>query len=115
MQFTQRYWIIAASLLSLVLGTSVGQAQPAKLLPNDTELIATINLAQVLKSEAVKTNKEILDGVKAYMTKFLDDKELSKYLKKADVDVFRDLHSMTVAVPGAGGPRNFVVLEGKLG
>jgi len=114
MQFTRRFWIAASCTLSVLFGSSFAQAQQTKVLPNDTEMIITINLAQILKSDVVKANKAIVEVVKAKVTEALDDKEISKYLKKADFDLFRDLHSITFAIPGGNRtPQDgFILLEG---
>lgn len=114
MQFARRLWIAAVGLLVSAVAV---QAQPTKLLPADTEMIVTINLQQMLKSEVAKANKTIIDLAKGKIEEGLEDKGVGKWLKKADFDLFRDLNSVTFAIPG-GDKRNpqedgFIILEGK--
>jgi hypothetical protein len=112
MQLARRLWIAAACALALIVG-STAQAQSTKLLPNDTEMVVTINLQQILKSELAKSNKELVDIAKAKVTDQLEEKGLDKWLKKADFDVFKDLGSITVAVPGARNLDEYlIVIEG---
>ena len=89
------------------------QAQGTKILPADTELVVTVNLQQILKSEVFKANKTLVDIAKAKITEVLDDKEVGKYLKKANFDIFKDLSSVTVGYP-AGRAENeaFLLLQG---
>jgi hypothetical protein len=112
MQFARRSWIIAACALSLLLGSSAVQAQQTKLLPNDAEMIVTFNLQQILKSEALKSDqaKLVLEMAKTKVTEFLDDKGLRKWLKQADFDLFKDLHSVTFT--GRNPEEGFILLEG---
>lgn len=110
--FLARRFLIAAACVMLI--ASAAPAQNLKLLPNDTEMIMTINLQQMLKSEVAKSNKALLDIAKAKITEGLDDKDVGKYLKKANFDIFADLSSITFAVPGGRNPDEFFVLiEGK--
>jgi hypothetical protein len=111
MQFTRRLWIAA---LCLFVGASAAPAQQIKVLPADTELIFTINIQQMLKSEVAKEYKILIDLAKGKIEEALEDKGLAKHLKKADFDLFRDLASITVAVPGERNPEEgFILLEGK--
>ncbi|MBI2808618.1 MAG: hypothetical protein HYX68_26820 [Planctomycetes bacterium] len=114
MQFARRILVATACALGLLVTVSVGRAQPIALLPNDTELIVTINFQQILKSEVVKANKTLIDLAKGKIEEQLDDKGVSKWLKKADFDLFRDLSSVTFAVPGGRNPQEgIILLEGK--
>lgn len=113
MQFSRRIWIASACMLGLLVSATTASAQATKLLPNDTELIVTFNLQQMLKSEVAKANKTIIDIAKAKIEEQLDDKGVTKHLKKADFDLFRDLSSVTIAVPGGRSPEEaFILLEG---
>jgi hypothetical protein len=116
MQFARRLCIAAACTLSLLLSASAAQAQQTKLLPNDTEMIVTFNVQQILKSELLKGDqaKVIVEMVKSKVTEVLDDKGIAKWLKQADFDLFQDLHRITFAIPGGRNPEEgFIVLEGK--
>lgn len=115
MRFARHFWIAAVCTFGLLVSTSAVQAQNTKLLPNDTELVLTFNLAQILKSDVVTKNDLIVGIAKAKIKDLLDEKGIAKFLEKADFELFRDLHSITIAVPG--GNRNpedsFIVIEGK--
>ncbi len=116
MQFARRFCIAAACTLGLLLSASAAQAQPTKLLPNDTEMIVTFNVQQILKSELLKGDqaKVIVEMVKTKVTEVLDDKGIAKWLKQADFDLFQDIHRITFAIPGGRNPEEgFIVLEGK--
>src|SRR5262249_29590367 len=67
------------------------------------------------KSEIAKSNKELVDVIKAKISDQLEEKGLAKWLKKAEFDVFKDLNSVTTAVSGArrlGLDELFTVIEG---
>jgi hypothetical protein len=113
MQMIRRSWIAA---LCLLVGASTAPAQQLKLLPGDTEMILTFNVQQLLKSEVAnaKESKLLVDLAKGKIEEQLEDKGLAKHLKKADFDLFRDLSSITIAVPGGRNPEDgFILLEGK--
>jgi hypothetical protein len=115
MQFARRFCIAAVCTVGLLLGTSAAQAQQTKLLPNDTEMIVTFNLQQILKSEVLKTDQaKLLIGLaKGKISEALDENPLGKYLKTAEFDLFKDLHIITFAVPGGRNPEDgFIILEG---
>jgi hypothetical protein len=113
MQVARRLMVAAVCTLGLLAGTSA-QAQNTKLLPNDTEMIVALNLGQILQSDVIKKNELIVNLVKGKIEDALDDNGLTKWFKKADFDLFRDLASVTVAVPG--GKRapgdSLILLEG---
>ena len=109
----RRFWFAAVCTLALFVSATAAQAQAIKLLPNDTELIVTVNLQQILKSEVVKANQAILDLVKAKITEKLEEKGVDKHLNKAGFDLYKDLTSITVAIPGGrDSGEGFIVLEG---
>src|SRR5262245_32875749 len=113
MRFARRLWIAAACMLAVLVAAPAVQAQGTKLLPADTELVVTINLQQVLKSEVFKSNKTLVDLAKAKIMEQLDEKEIGKYLKKANFDIFKDLSSVTISVPNRTNVEEaFILLEG---
>ncbi len=113
MQFARRLFIAAALGVSLFVGAAAAQAQATKILPADTEMVLTINLKQILGSEVAKSNKLLLDLAKGKIQEQLDEKGVAEHLKKADFDLFRDLTSITVGIPGGRDPKEaFIVLEG---
>jgi hypothetical protein len=113
MQIARRIWTAAVCALGVLAIANAAQAQATKLLPNDTELVATVNLKQILKSDVAQGNKLIVDLVKGKVSDMLEEKGFDKWLNKAGFDVFRDLATMTVAVPTRGQGELFIVLEGK--
>jgi len=116
MQLARRLWIAAACTLAVLIAAPSVQAQATKILPADTELVFTLNLQQMLKSEVLKTDqaKTLIELAKGKINEQLDEKGVGKYLKKAGFDIYKDLSSVTVAVPG--GTRNpedgVIVIEG---
>lgn len=114
MRFLRNNLIAALAGLAVVLGAANAQAQQLKLLPSDTELILTVNLQQILKSEILKSNKALVDTLKEKLAGQLEDKGVAKYLQKADFDLFRDLKSVTLGIPGGARPPQeaFIILDG---
>lgn len=115
MQFARRFWIAAVCTVSVLVAVPAVQAQATKILPADTELVMTINFQQILKSEILKTDqaKTLIELAKGKINEQLDDKGVSKYLKKAEFDLFKDLTSLTVGVPGGrNSDEGFIVIEG---
>jgi hypothetical protein len=117
MLFARRFWMAAVCALGVLVSATAAQAQATKLLPNDSELIVTINLQQILKSDVAKVKvlgTTLSEAAKAKIGEILEEKGLEKWLKKADFDLFRDLSSMTIAIPSGRPPEEgFIVLEGK--
>ena len=116
MQMARRFLIASVCTFILLVGTAASAqetALSAKLLPNDTEMIFTTNLQQILKSEVLKDKKEIIGAAKAAVAGALEQKGVDKYLKTAGFDVFTDLTSLTVAVPGGRNPEeSFIIVTG---
>jgi hypothetical protein len=79
-----------------------------KLLPNDTEVISTINVKQILDSALVK--KVGLDRVKDAIK---SQEMAQKVLDQLGFDPFKDLDSITVAGPGGNEPdKGLVIVKG---
>ena len=100
MRFTRPFWMVAVGVIGLLSAASAAQAQHTRLLPNDTEMVFSINLQQILKSDVVTKNEFLFGFVKGKIEETLKDKGITKFLEKADFDLFRDLHSITMSVPG---------------
>jgi hypothetical protein len=114
MQMVRRCCLVAVTALAVLIGAASAQAQATKLLPNDTELVLTINLKQILTSEVAKANKTLLDFAKQAIEQKLEDNPSSKYLKKANFNFLTDLHSISVAMPvGRDFGEGMIVLQGK--
>jgi hypothetical protein len=57
--------------------------------------------------------KLIIGLAKQKITEGLEEKGVDKWLKKANFDLFKDLHSITFAIPGDRNPEEgFILLEG---
>ena len=115
MQLTRRLWIAAACTLAVLAAAPAVKAQNTKILPADTELVMSFNVKQILTSELLKGDqaKTILALAKGKIEEQLDEKGVLKYLKKADFDIFRDLTSVTMAIPGGRSPEEgFILLDG---
>jgi hypothetical protein len=114
MQIAQRLFVAAVCALGLLIGTTAAQAQNTKLLPNDTEMIVALNLGQILQSDLIKKNELIVNLVKGKIEDGLDSQGVSKWFEKAGFDLFRDLSSVTIAVPGGKRDQSeaFFLLEG---
>lgn len=123
MRIVRRSGMAVLCALGILAGGSAAQAQAnkfsaGKYLPNDTELVATVNLQQILQSDVAKSNKFLIDLIKSKVNDSLEDKGLDKWLSKAGFDLFRDLSRVTL-VPDSNGAANFsdalrlIILEGK--
>ena len=91
---------------------SSAHAADSKLLPDDTEIVFSINVQQILGSELVKANKEVMDQLKFALVNDAGDDAadvFKKYLKTSGFDIFHDLHSVTVAGNGGKEPTVFIV------
>src|SRR5262249_44076162 len=106
MRTLHRTWLVALAMGLAAISTAT--ALEPKYLPNDTELVFTVNLRQILDSELFKANK---DPVKAAIENQAGDNLVLKYLKSAGFDVFRDLQSVTITNNGGKEP-TAIIIEG---
>jgi len=114
--------MIRKRVLGLIVGVTaltLWAAQPAaaaesKYLPDNTEIVFSVNLKQILESELVKANKDAVNQARAMLENSLGDEKAMKYLKALGFDPFKDLHSVTVASGPTKDPEAlFAVIEGK--
>jgi predicted transcriptional regulator len=112
MMTSRRVWpaLLVTALATTLAFSSVQGADP-KLLPKDTEIIFSVNLKQILDSELVKTYQKTVEQGKKELETQIGDNPILKYLKSAGFDVFRDLHSITVAGNGGKEPTS-IIIEG---
>jgi hypothetical protein len=106
-----RVWLAG---LALVVAAFASQASAAdlKYLPDDTEIILNINFKQILNSDLVKAQKDVLAQIKQKIEENIPG-EAEKYLKMIGFDLFRDLGSITVGLPGKKDPdASFTIIEG---
>jgi hypothetical protein len=107
---SRRAWQVAMVVALGGLATfSTVRAADSKYLPNDTEIVFTINLKQILDSDLVKANKDALNQAKAQLENQAGDNPALKYLKAAGFDIFRDLHSITMASNGSKDPTAILI------
>ena len=109
MQLARRArWAVVA--LALGIAPAAAPAADPKLLPKGTEVVISVNLQQILQSEAAKANKELVDQAKFLVESGLADKGVAKHLERAGFDLFRDLHRITFASPGRNKPQEGLLL-----
>jgi len=115
MKLSRRLWTAAGlGLFGMLLAVAPAGAVDPKMLPNDTEVIFTINFRQILNSEVAKGNKELVDLAKQMLSGKLDENGAGKYLEKLGFDMFKDLDSITIASPGSKNPESLMIfIEGK--
>ena len=89
------------SLVALSATAVPAPGVEAKYLPSDTELVISVNVKQMLGSEVAKNYRDAIGQLKGYLEDQIQNHPAAKYLERAGFDVFRDLHSVTVASNGA--------------
>jgi hypothetical protein len=109
MRFLRAGLILGAAIACFA--ASVGAVEP-KLLPNNTEIILTVNVKQILESEVVKGQQDLVKQVKAGLQSQIPA-DAHKYLEKIGIDPFKDIDSVTVAHPGSKDPdATVLIIEG---
>src|SRR2546423_12266153 len=84
--------VVGLALAGLLLSAPVRAAEVEKLLPNDSEIILTINVKQMLHSPLVQ--KLPLDKLKQVLK---SQDEVQKVLTELNFDPFSDIESLTIA------------------
>jgi hypothetical protein len=103
-------------LLGLAGGLSAARAQavPTPCLPSDTEVIVTINVQQLINSDVVKGNPQLLQHARSVLESKLQDTGAMQYLEKAGIDLYKNIKSVTFAGPGSKDADKLVlIVEGK--
>jgi hypothetical protein len=113
MMRASRMFVAGLALVAVMLASRVSASDP-KYLPDDTELLLTINVKQMLDSDLVKSQKDKLEQIKKLIQEKLPgDNQAQKYLEKAGFDPFKDFGSLTFAMPASKDPENiFVLVDG---
>jgi hypothetical protein len=101
-----------AGVLGIALIASPTQAIDPGLLPPDTELVVNINLRQILNSDLATSNSDVVRQLKTAAETYLADAEVQRWLEKCDLDLFRDVNTVTVTLSGGRRP-DFLIVEGK--
>lgn len=112
-RFFRAAWTLTAlTITSLVLGSSSARAVDVdKLVPADSENIATIQFKQILEAPILK--KFGVDGLLRLAVE--SNEEAQKVIKATGINPFTDLDSLTIGSSGnpEKGIKAFVVLRGK--
>jgi len=108
-------WAILVLAIPVVVGTSLLRAQEApgdgeKWLANDSEIVVSVNVKQMLNSAAVK--KEGLEPLKGLIA---GNEHLKAVLDAIGLDPLKDLHSITLSgsATSAKDVKALVVVRGK--
>ncbi|MBI3412386.1 MAG: hypothetical protein HY040_29040 [Planctomycetes bacterium] len=97
--------------LTVITALATGaRASDPKYLPGNTEWALTINIKQLLESPLATANKETLATFKTHIMDKLKDEGVAQILKDVGFDIFKDLHSVTIA--GSGKEPEFALLQG---
>jgi hypothetical protein len=107
-----RVWL-AGLVLAMAAFATQARAADLKYLADDTEVILTINFKQILDSELVKGQKDVIAQIRQQIENNTPG-EAEKYLKEVGFDLFRDLVSITVAGPGGkkDDDKGLIIIEG---
>jgi hypothetical protein len=108
-------WLAALGLAALVIAAPARAQESHKYLPNDAEMIATLNFTQILESELAKTHKEQVDMLKGLLDNAIQNNEQArKYLESLGFDPFRHFQRITVAAAASIDPeKGLAIIEGK--
>jgi hypothetical protein len=103
---------VASWSVILALATALGTAraaEPDRFLPDDTDIVIAVNVRQILDSPLVQ--KYGLEWLRNFVREKAD---VQKTLESLGFDPFKDLHTLTVGMPGvADSERAFCVLHGR--
>jgi hypothetical protein len=104
-----------AALLALLLTTPALAGENDRYLPENTELVLRLQVRDLLDVPALKNDKDTLARAKKLVLRLASDYEQAlQHLDAAGVDLYRDVQTVTVALPGdADGNKAFLVVEGK--
>ena len=98
-------------LAGLCWSAGSGWAVESKLLPANTEVVFTVNVRQILESEVVKAQKDVIESVKQTLKGQLPiDEQIMKYFEEVGFDPYKHLISVTVAHSGTGKGENALLL-----
>src|SRR5207237_976656 len=99
-------WLLACALLALALPARAAEVN--KYLPDDTEMVLSLNVKQMIDSPLFQ--KLALEHVKAVIKA---NDEASKMLEALGFDPFKDLTGLTMALSNLGpDPKLFVIAQG---
>jgi hypothetical protein len=112
-----RLVLLAAVGLAAALVAAPARAgqESHKYVPDDAEMITTLNFRQILESQLAKTHKDKVDQAKGLLEFAVQNNvEAKRYLEALGFDLFRDFNSITVAAAASANPEKaLIVIEGK--
>jgi hypothetical protein len=101
--------VLGLALAALFLAVPARAAEVDKLLPNDTEVLITINVKQIIDSTLVQ--KLAVDKLKKALE---DQDEAKKVLTELGFDPFKDLDSITFAISsGSETDKGLIIAHGR--
>jgi len=104
-----RFLLAGLALAGLaVVAAPAPAADPAKYLPNDTSMVMSFNVQQLLGSDLVK--KHALEQIKSAM---MVDPQAQQVFKDLGLDPLKDFDRVTIAVGGDGPEKPFIIVQGK--
>jgi hypothetical protein len=90
--------LLAVLGLAVCCPASARAAESDKYFPVDTEIVASLNVRQLLASELAVNHKEIVDKYKEMVGLAIQgNEEAKRYLDSLGFELFRDLYHVTVA------------------
>jgi hypothetical protein len=101
----------AALAVVLAAAPTARSAEPDKLLPADSELVAYVNVRQIIESEIIK--KYALEQMK----QTLQGNDAQKFLKELGLDPLKDVDKVVIGMSGTPGnpndARGLLIVRGK--
>ncbi|HSQ57056.1 MAG TPA: hypothetical protein VLM40_15085, partial [Gemmata sp.] len=82
-------------------------------LPDDTVLVAAVNLKQIFDSEMLKRQPDAIGEMKEVLRHFAGIQTVQKYLRECGLDAFKHVKIITYVYTGSTSPKlSFVILDG---
>ena len=91
--------------MAALLAPPAGAAEVSPYLPDDIEVVAFVNVRQLLAAPLVQRH-----ALEQARTTLKENAELQKLLAAAGFDPLRDVQSVTLAAPGSGVPSRAVLI-----
>jgi len=111
-----RPWALAALALGWLASASPAPAQSLKYVPNDAEVLISVNFQQIWGSKLMKDYQALIKQVQGMINaQVQNNKEVQEFQKALGIDLFNDVNSILVGVSEmTKDPKNWVmVFEGK--
>jgi hypothetical protein len=109
MYLHRRPWLGAVAVGLLLVAGSAPAAELEKFIPDDSEIVVSVNVRQLLDSKIAKK----FDVAKEFENKVKEKKEAGDVLKALGLDPLKDINRITIAVPGKPDPKHwFIAING---